>query len=230
MYQAIVFDKDGTLFDFHATFGEWAVALLDRFSDGDTQLFATLAEALRFNVEHREFHPDSLVIAGSNLEIATLLSPNLAKFSLAEIEQILVTSSVAAPIAPIVPLDPLLRTLKSQNLRLGVMTNDAESAAHAQLSAGGIFAHFDMIVGADSGHGAKPDAAPLLATCHGLGVAPDAAIMVGDSTHDLIAGRAAGMTTVAVLSGLASAQTLSPYADVVLADIGAIPDWLNGQI
>ncbi|MEC9104658.1 MAG: HAD hydrolase-like protein, partial [Pseudomonadota bacterium] len=52
--------------------------------------------------------------------------------------------------------------------------------------------------------------------------------MVGDSTHDLIAGRAAGMVTVAVLTGLADAETLGPHADVVLPHIGHIPGWLAG--
>lgn len=51
--------------------------------------------------------------------------------------------------------------------------------------------------------------------------------MVGDSTHDLIAGRAAGMVTVAVLTGMADAATLSPHADVVLPHIGHLPEWLD---
>jgi phosphoglycolate phosphatase len=52
--------------------------------------------------------------------------------------------------------------------------------------------------------------------------------MVGDSRHDLEAGRAAGMRTVAVLTGIAGAADLAPHADVVLADIGGLPGWLDG--
>lgn len=52
--------------------------------------------------------------------------------------------------------------------------------------------------------------------------------MVGDSRHDLEAGRAAGMRTVAVLTGIAKREELEPHADVVLADIGAIPGWISG--
>ena len=51
--------------------------------------------------------------------------------------------------------------------------------------------------------------------------------MVGDSAHDLIAGRAAGMRTLAVLTGVAGSDELAPLADAVLADIGAIPGWLE---
>ena len=51
--------------------------------------------------------------------------------------------------------------------------------------------------------------------------------MVGDSRHDLISGRAAGMATVAVLTGIAGAGELAPHADVVLPDIGHLPGWLD---
>jgi len=49
---------------------------------------------------------------------------------------------------------------------------------------------------------------------------------VGDSTHDLIAGRRAGMQTVAVLTGVALEAELAPHADVVLPNIGHIPAWM----
>ena len=66
---------------------------------------------------------------------------------------------------------------------------------------------------------------PALAT----GLAPEAVVMVGDSTHDLIAGRRAGMRCVGVLTGLAEREVLQPYADVVLPDIGHLPAWIEAQ-
>ena len=51
--------------------------------------------------------------------------------------------------------------------------------------------------------------------------------MVGDSTHDLLAGRAAGMKTAAVLTGMANEGELAPFADVVMQDIGHLPGWLG---
>ena len=50
-----------------------------------------------------------------------------------------------------------------------------------------------------------------------------------DSLHDLEAGRAAGMRTVAVLTGVAVAAQLAPHADVVLPDIGALGAWIDSQ-
>ena len=53
--------------------------------------------------------------------------------------------------------------------------------------------------------------------------------MVGDSTHDLIAGRAAGMHTVAVLTGLAVREDLENLADMVLPDVSHLPAWISAQ-
>jgi phosphoglycolate phosphatase len=66
-----------------------------------------------------------------------------------------------------------------------------------------------------------------LAFAERLQVAPARLAMVGDSRHDLQAGRAAGMRTVAVLTGVARAADLADLADVILPDIGALPGWLD---
>jgi phosphoglycolate phosphatase len=59
-----------------------------------------------------------------------------------------------------------------------------------------------------------------------MGLVPADVVMVGDSLHDLMAARAAGMHAVGVLTGLAEAAILAPFADAVLPDIGALPEWL----
>lgn len=58
-------------------------------------------------------------------------------------------------------------------------------------------------------------------------IPPARFVMVGDSLHDLLAGRAAGMATVGVLTGIADHGTLAPHADAVLPDIGHLPAWLG---
>jgi hypothetical protein len=69
---------------------------------------------------------------------------------------------------------------------------------------------FDFVAGCDSGFGAKPDPGMCLAFAAHLGHAPDTILMVGDSLHDLTAGRAAGMRTVGVLTGIARRRTSHP--------------------
>ncbi|MGB8623637.1 MAG: HAD-IA family hydrolase, partial [Paracoccaceae bacterium] len=112
---------------------------------------------------------------------------------------------------------------------LGVVTNDAEAPARAHLKAAGVEGRFDFIAGCDSGHGAKPAPGQLLAFADAMNLAPDSVLMIGDSRHDLLAGRKAGMWTAGVLSGLALADDLRDLADVILPDIGHLPGYLTAR-
>lgn len=227
MVQAILFDKDGTLFDFAATWEAWAEAFLLRAAAQDRARAAALGGHIGFDLAARRFAPDSIVIAGTPGEVAEILLPHLPGHKLTTLLRLLNEEAEAAPQAQAVPLAPLLDGLRARGLRLGVMTNDTESVARAHLGEAGVIDRFDFVAGFDSGHGAKPSPAPLLAFCAHVGIDPAHAVMVGDSTHDLIAGRGAGMTTIGVLTGMAGPDVLSPHADVILPDIGHIPSWID---
>lgn len=223
---ALLFDKDGTLFDFNATWNGWAHDVIREFSAGDAALARALAQSVRFDLDAVAFHADSPVIAGTNREAAECMAAVLPHMGLAQIERHLELRAATASVAPAVPLDPFLDGLAARGLKLGVMTNDSEYSALGQLGEAGVAEKFDFIAGFDSGYGAKPSPDPLLAFCDAVGVAPELTAMVGDSTHDLIAGRAAGMRTIGVLTGPAEAAELAPFADHVFPNIGHIPDWL----
>jgi phosphoglycolate phosphatase len=179
-----------------------------------------------FDLGAGRFNPTSLVIAGTNREAAECVAQALPELEVAQIEHELMIRASQAPLAPAVPLAPFLDGLSSQGLKLGVMTNDSEFGARSHLQSAGVEAHFDFIAGFDSGHGAKPAPDPLLAFARDVGLAPDRVVMVGDSAHDLIAGRAAGMQTVGVLTGMAGHDELAALADIVLPDIGHLPGWI----
>lgn len=223
----LLFDKDGTLFDFGATWNAWAFRSIQGFAAGDTALAGAVADALGYDLENRSFRHDSFVIAGTNREVAEAVAAVLPDGNADEVEQTMARDAAVAPLAPAVPLEPYLTDLRGKGLKLGVMTNDSEFAAQAHLESAGVTALFDFIAGCDSGFGAKPDPDPLLAFADQQGLSPERVVMVGDSTHDLIAGRRAGMQTVAVLTGVALSEELAPFADVVLPDIGHITEWLT---
>ncbi|MGC1489552.1 MAG: HAD-IA family hydrolase, partial [Albidovulum sp.] len=128
-----------------------------------------------------------------------------------------------------VPLAPLFAAFKRSGLKIGLATNDAEAPARAHLERAGIAADFDFVAGFDSGWGGKPATGQMQAFLRQTGLRAENVAMVGDSLHDLEAGRAAGMRRVAVLSGIASGSDLAPHADVVLADIGALVEWVATQ-
>lgn len=223
----ILFDKDGTLFDFHATWSVWAHGVIHELATGDPAVMDRLAQEIHYDLDARRFRPTSPIIAGTNREAAECLGRALPGRAVEEIEDHLMMSSGTAPLAPAVPLAPYLEGLAARGLRLGVMTNDTEYGARAHLGAAGVLGHFDFVAGFDSGYGAKPAPGPLLAFARAMALEPARVVMVGDSTHDLIAGRAAGMQCVGVLTGTATRGDLEPLADIVLPDIGHIPDWLT---
>ena len=225
----IVFDKDGTLFDFAATWEACAQSFLQRLCEGDRARAERAGAAIGFDLAAGRFARDSVVIAGTPGEVAHALAPSFPDRTEAEILALINDEAVSAPQQPAVALDPLLRGLRARGLRLGVATNDAEAPARAHLDAAGVTGLFDFVAGFDSGHGGKPAPGQLLAFAAACGIDPAACVMVGDSLHDLRAGRAAGMGCLGVLTGLATRGDLSPLADAVLPDIGHLPAWLDAR-
>lgn len=225
--QALLFDKDGTLFDFNETWNAWTRGVIHHYAGGDDVLAAHIAQTIAFDLEAGAFHPSSPIIAGTNREAAELVALAIGEADVDAVEDYLAISATQAPLAEAAPLVPLMTRFREQGLKLGVVTNDTQMGAEAHLNAAGAFDLFDFVIGHDSGFGAKPDSDPLRAFAQKVGVAVDQVVMVGDSTHDLIAGQRAGMQTIGVLTGMADAATLAPHADLVLPDIGYIPDWLK---
>ncbi len=82
-------------------------------------------------------------------------------------------------------------------------------------------AHFDLILGAQPDkYRLKPAPDPILLILDRLAVPPHRALIIGDSTHDIEAGKAAGIATCAVTYGYRPAQLLR----------AAQPDWLIDDI
>ena len=227
--EGVIFDKDGTLFDFAATWEAWAETFLLRASGGDRARAAVVGRGIGFDLERRKFARDSVVISSTAGEVAEALMPFYPQMSRTAIFDMLNEEAARAPQREAVPLVAFLTGLRARGLRLGVATNDAEAPALAHLAGAGLTELFDFIAGFDSGYGGKPAPGQLLAFAEAMGLAPARIVMVGDSTHDLRAGRAAGMRTVAVLTGIALREELAPHADVVLPDIGHLPGWLDAQ-
>ncbi|MFD0858689.1 HAD family hydrolase [Roseovarius aquimarinus] len=223
----IVFDKDGTLFDFHTTWAVWTRDLLTQLAEAHGGDAARLARAIGFDLETCAFRPDSPVIASTNREGAEILAAHLPGATADGIEEHMRLGAADAPLQPAVPLAPFLGGLAERGLKLGLVTNDTEYGARSHLKGAGVLGQFDFIAGYDSGHGAKPAPGPLLAFARQHALDPARCVMVGDSTHDLRAGRAAGMWCLGVLTGIAERDELAPLSDAVLPDIGHIPAWLD---
>jgi 2-phosphoglycolate phosphatase len=95
----------------------------------------------------------------------------------------------------------LLQALVRRSLRWGVVTNKSMRFTGPLTAAMPLFATAATIVGGDSTPHSKPHPAPLLEAARQLGLAPERCIYVGDDERDIVAGRAAGMPTVAATYG-----------------------------
>jgi phosphoglycolate phosphatase len=224
--KGLLFDKDGTLLDFQASWGAWAADLVDWLAKADVQLAADLASALKVDRAARSVMPGSVIIAGTPADIADTVKEMFPDELPIELSlRILDYSRHVVPV-PVCDLPALFDELLQMGLHLGVATNDGQSLAHAQVATLGLSTKVGFVAGYDSGFGAKPGPGMCRAFLNANGLDPAQAAMVGDSLHDLEAGRAAGMVCVAVETGLARAAELSGHADVVLPDISHLPRWL----
>jgi phosphoglycolate phosphatase len=94
-----------------------------------------------------------------------------------------------------------LQKMRDGGLQLACLTNKPMSFAKPLLKAKGLDSFFAHVFGGDSFERKKPDPLPLLKTCEALGVPPSQALMVGDSSNDAQAARAAGCPVVLVRYG-----------------------------
>jgi len=100
--------------------------------------------------------------------------------------------------------------LRSRGHEIAIVTSKSEYLALRALALVGLARHMDTIVGCDATTRHKPDPEPVRLALQRLGRAPDEAVFVGDSVHDLLAGNAAGVRTFAALWGAFKRQDLEP--------------------
>ena len=224
MIRGLLFDKDGTLFDFQASWGSWADGLLrDLFGPRAAEIGAVLG----FDLATGRFAPSSPIIAETTDRVADILLPDLPGWEKPALLAHMTARAAATPLVEAVALAPLLDGLAGRGLALGLATNDDESSARAHLARAGVAGRFGFVAGYDSGWGGKPEAGQVRGFLDWSGLAPQEVAMIGDSLHDLHAGRGAGVVTVGVLTGPAPAAVLARHADLVLPDIGALPAGLD---
>ncbi|MEY2593580.1 MAG: hypothetical protein RI972_1269 [Pseudomonadota bacterium] len=101
----------------------------------------------------------------------------------------------------------LVEALVTRSLAWGVVTNKSMRFAGPLTQQMPLFATAGTVVGGDTTPHAKPHPAPLLEAARQLGLAPGQCLYVGDDERDIVAGRAAGMPTVAATYGYLGAKT-----------------------
>ena len=213
LLEAVLFDKDGTLVDFHATWDRAFGVTLEQLAP-DRAALELAASAVGYDLDSREVDPGSPLIAESNAAIMELLGPFV---DVTRFESILSTQAEAS-VTPATGALELLELLVDAGTPAGVVTNDSEAVTHGQLARLGWERLFAVVIGYDSGHGAKPDPGPVLAALSALDATPSSAVLVGDSNHDLEAARRARVTTVYV----GDDGDIGASADISVADLSEL--------
>ena len=230
---AVLFDKDGTLFDFRAVWTPAYRAAAEAYAValGRPALAPALLAAAGYDARHDSYAPDCVLISGDTGGICAAFEaasgsprPDL----LAPTEAVLDRWS-AREVPPLADLDRLFGDLKARGLGLGIASMDSRAALAAVLRRSPWRRHVDFTCGYDSGHGTKPGPGMVQAFARAVDVPVEAVAVVGDSAHDIAMARAAGAgLAIAVRTGPTPEARLQA-ADVVLDDITALPDWLAGR-
>ena len=198
-YDAAIIDLDGTMVD---TLGDFAEALNRML--GDLELPPIAAQ-----------HIERMVGKGSEHLLRSVLHHVLEHMGKAptaiEIEALYAHAwpsyqrhylAINGHYARVYPgVEAGLQALRHAGLRLACLTNKPTSFALPLLRAKGLEGYFEQVFGGDSFDKKKPDPLPLLKTCEALQTAPARTLMVGDSSNDAQAARAAGCPVVLVTYG-----------------------------
>ena len=94
-----------------------------------------------------------------------------------------------------------LELLKTRGLKLACLTNKPNSFAVPLLAAKGLDGYFSVVFGGDAFEVKKPDPLPLRKTCEALASLTAETLMIGDSSNDAAAARAAGCPVLLVTYG-----------------------------
>ena len=225
--QAIIFDKDGTLIDFDAMWGGWAVYLAE-------QLQATcgfdarepLCLAMGYDAKARKVSPTGRLASRPMSQLYQLTVEVIQAFGLSRSEAECVVEKAWCIPDPVMLARPLTdtRTLFSKlyehRIQIAIATADDRAPTQAMIEAFDIEEFITTMVCADDGTSSKPAPDMVLAICERLKLDPKNVMVVGDTVSDLKMARAAAAgLAVGVLSGVSSTKDLIPYADVLIESI-----------
>jgi phosphoglycolate phosphatase len=212
MIAAILFDKDGTLYDFYRTWGALTEKAALLVAGGDAARARFLLENSGKDPVTGKYAPSSPIAAGSNRQIVEVWCGLIQRTDVdAMYEQVhlLFLEHQKNGAVPVLDLDIFFGRLRGRGLRLGVATMDSEEAARTAMLRAKCAHHLDFICGFDTGHGVKPLGGMVEAFARTVGVPVAALAVVGDSPHDMHMARAgkAGRA-IGVLTGVSPREAL----------------------
>jgi phosphoglycolate phosphatase len=224
-----IFDKDGTLIDFHLMWSDWVRELADRIAaaeGGRRRLDDLLAEVMGLDPETGRVLPHGALAATpmSRLREAVVEAVAGTGVTMAEAGRVVGRAWHAPdPVLlthPVTDIPALFGHLRAAGIRIAVATSDDRGPTERTLAHLGVRDMVEALACADDGHPVKPDPAAVHRICATLGVPEARTAVIGDSPADLAMGRSAGVgMVIGVLTGVGDRRTLERSADVVLESV-----------
>ena len=226
----LVFDKDGTLIEFHLMWGRWVDDLASRLEAAAGQpLRERLYPLLGVDAQTGLVHAHGLLAATPMSRIREVVEAEVAAAgampdaAAAAVAEAWHPPDPVALAHPVTDLPALLERLRRRVSTFAVATSDDRDPTERTLAALGIRAEFAGIVCADDGIRTKPSPDPVLHLCRTLGIDPSRTAVVGDSPADLLMAQGAGAArAIGVLTGVGDRHSLAPYADAVIDSIAEL--------
>ena len=123
---------------------------------------------------------------------------------------------------------PALERLKAQGFSLACITNKAEAFTLPLLRNLDLYEYFQLVLSGDSLPKQKPDPLPLLHACKHFGIDSSHGVLVGDSSNDVHAARAAGMPVICVTYGYNHGHDIrQSLPDAVVDSLTDVPQYLR---
>jgi phosphoglycolate phosphatase len=123
-----------------------------------------------------------------------------------------------------------LASLKQLGMKLACVTNKPGEHARALLAMKGLSRYFDVVAGGDAFERKKPDPLPVTRTCEALGTSPGETLVIGDSSNDAAAARAAGCPVLLVTYGYNHGEPVRNVdADGYVDSIAQVAAWITQQ-
>lgn len=125
----------------------------------------------------------------------------------------------------------MLEQLRTIGIQTGIVTGKGQRSADISLRQWHLSSYFDVVITGDDVTYPKPHPEGILLAMEQLGANASETIYVGDSDADVLAGRAAGLTTVGVdwLAVTQKAGMFDPQPDYLFTDVQSFVDWVMTQ-
>ncbi|WP_152393830.1 HAD family hydrolase [Paenibacillus guangzhouensis] len=234
--KGILFDKDGTLLDFHSGWVPVAIRIVNQLLErvgrqNELSLQVSLLEAIGLHGNRVE--PKGILASGTTQDMSevfrrVLLEQQVDPAQLEDLEGWLTeglyqqTLDNRHNLRPTADLQHLFTQLRRQGLKIGIATADDLESTIYFLELVGVVSYIDFI-GTSDHYEKKPSPSMMRAFCEISGLRAEEVAVVGDTETDIRFARnsSAGMA-IGVLSGVSGLSDLQDLADLVIPSVADI--------